>query len=149
MQVSIAKLGQSIQTVEVADAASVMDALKAAGYNLDSVLNVKKNGVVVTMGDALAADDILLVSQEKIKGGNETGILKLKFDIKEEEEVTPVLDGFLAYTTEQTTFEIVRDYLMEHGYSMNDFKRIVWEEGETVSISLPLTDGKSYTIVVE
>lgn len=43
MKVSIAKLGTSIQEVEIAVGATAMVALRKAGFNLDSVVSIKRN----------------------------------------------------------------------------------------------------------
>lgn len=43
MKVSIAKLGTSIQEVEIPTGSNVMTALRKAGYNLDGVVSVKRN----------------------------------------------------------------------------------------------------------
>jgi len=154
MKVFIAKLGTSIQEVEVETGALVLDALKAAGFSLDSVLAVKRSGVSVDMDAALNADDTLLVSQEKIKGGNEVdvevvaddAIIKIKLDVVYEDSAKA--NGFVPYLQSQKTFDIVRDHLNRAGYSMNDFKAIQDETGTDVGIGAKLEDGKTYKIIL-
>ena len=43
MKVQVAKFGTSIQTVEIPTGSNVMTALRAVGYNLDTVVSIKRN----------------------------------------------------------------------------------------------------------
>ena len=139
IQVSIAKLGTSIQTVDVAINSTVMTALRKAGYNLDEVQSIKRNGTVVTMDTTLAHEDTILVSIGKIKGGNEGddtegNVIKLAFSIEKENQITP--NGMLAFLDTQSTFSIIQQVMNSRGVSMNSFKEIKNEEGDVVSLSL-------------
>lgn len=161
MRVRIAKLGQPVQTVELADGATVSSALKEGGFDLDTIKSVKKNSSPVEMGAVLSEGDTLLVSSDKIKGGlikkvvkktvpmapeaDEAGVIMLNLDV-EEVTVKGEGEGLIAYDAEMTTRQIVREYLQNHGHSMNDFVAIVDEDGEEVA---SFEDGGTYTIQVE
>lgn len=152
IKVSIAKLWSSIQEVEVPMGSTVMTALKKAGYNLDWVVSVKRNGAVAPMDSAVAADDVLLVSLDKIKGGltdqemNDPSLLKVAFTIEKEDQVKP--DGLMAFTDDMSTFEIVKQVMHQRGVSLNNFKEIRDAEGNVVTFADKLEDGKSYKIIV-
>lgn len=153
MQISIAKLWTSIQTVEVEIGSNVMVALRKAGFNLDSVVSVKRNGMVVELDTQLENNDVLLVSQEKIKGWAEEvaepvapSILKLSFTIEEMD--APVNNGQMAFSSDMSTFEIVKQVMLQHGESMNDFKEIRDSEGNVLTFADKLEDNKAYKIMV-
>jgi len=150
MQISIAKLWTSIQTVEVEIGSNVMMALRKAGFNLDSVVSVKRNGMVVELDTQLDNNDVLLVSQEKIKGWAEEvtapSILKLSFTIEEMD--APSTNGQMAFSSDMSTFEIVKQVMLNHGESMNDFKEIRDEEGNVLTFADKLEDNKAYKIMV-
>lgn len=151
MQISIAKLWTSIQTVEVEIGSNVMVALRKAGFNLDSVVSVKRNGMVVELDTQLDNNDVLLVSQEKIKGWADAepaapSILKLSFTIEEMD--APSTNGQMAFSSDMSTFEIVKQVMMNHGESMNDFKEIRDSEGNVLTFADKLEDNKAYKIIV-
>jgi hypothetical protein len=160
IKVSIAKLGNPIQEVELDEAAHVMDALKLADYNLDSVLSVKRNGVVVTMDTILADGDVLLVSQDKIKGGNEEGVevtnpvlptegnlIKINFDITHE-DIDPTSKAML-FMDDMSAFEIIKTVLHGRDISMNNFKELKDVNGTRLGLDTKLVDGAKYVIVLE
>lgn len=153
IKVSIAKLGTSIQEVEVPTWATVMQALRKAGYNLDWVVSVKRNGTQVQMDDVLSHQDVLLVSMDKIKGWvkweekeEEANLLKLSFVIQKESQAT-VTDQ-VAFLDNMTTFDIIKEVMRNRGVSLNDFKEIRDEENNTVSLGEKLVDGWSYKIII-
>ena len=157
MRVRIAKLGQPVQSVEVAEGSTVSKALKEAGFDLDAIKSIKKNSSPVQLTAVLSDGDTLLVSSEKIKGGRivkkvvrkreeaeNEGIILLGFDVeevnvKDEQEL-------IAYDASMDMNEIIREYLVERGYSMNDFVAIVDENGNQVE---ELVEEGRYTIQVE
>lgn len=151
--VSIAKLGNPIQEVSVAEGANVMDALRLAGYNLDAVLSVKRNGSLVAMDTSLSNGDVLLVSQDKIKGGSENvaeaqsegNPIKLTFDVTTDNKPTGVA---MLFYDNMSAFEIVKTVLHNKGVSMNYFKELR-EGGTKLGLDTKLVDGGNYTIVLE
>jgi len=154
MKVSIAKLGTSIQEVEIAVWSTAMDALRKAGFNLDWVVSVKRNWTVITLDAALTADDVLLISMTKVKGwldeatATETpvNVLKLSFHIVKENQ--PEVNGQVAFTDDMSTFDIIKQVMNSKGVSLNDFKEIKDAEGNAVTFSDKLVDGGSYKIVI-
>lgn len=150
--VSIAKLGTSIQKVQVAPGSAAMEALRSAGYDLDSVVSIKRNGEKINLDTALRANDTLLVSMEKIKGGRTTApaVIKLSFDIVERQDIEEEdYENELAFETSMSTFDIIKEVLTNNGRSLNDFVRIQDEDGEEIGLGETLEDGQRYTIVVE
>ena len=157
MRIRIAKLGQPVQTVEVAEGANVSAALKEGGFDLDAIKSVKKNSSPVELTGILSEGDVLLVSSEKIKGGlikrtkklvkptEDNGIILLDLDV-EEVSVKPEGEGMIAYDAEMSTRQIVKEYLQNHGYSMNNFVAIVDEDGNEVET---MESNGTYTIQVE
>lgn len=152
IKVSIAKLGTSLQEVEVDAQSTVMTALRKAGFNLDSVVSVKRNGTVVTLDTTLAHEDVLLVSQELIKWGLEdeqtetpTNIIKVGFTF--EKENAPSTNKFV-FTDDMSTFEIVKQVMRQHGTSLNDFKELRDENNNVVTFADKLEDNKSYKIII-
>ena len=154
IKVSIAKLGNPIQEVEVSDVATVMEALKAASYNLDSVLSVKRNGTSVSMDTSLSDGDVLLVSQDKIKGGVEDEVapeatwtaIKVSFDVIVEGETS---SNQLLFMDNQSAFEVIKTVLHGKGISMNHFKELRTVEGVKLGLDTKLVDGTKYVIVLE
>lgn len=104
------------------------------------------------MDSAVAADDVLLVSLDKIKGGltdqemNDPSLLKVAFTIEKEDQVKP--DGLMAFTDDMSTFEIVKQVMHQRGVSLNNFKEIRDAEGNVVTFADKLEDGKSYKIII-
>lgn len=149
--VSIAKLGASIQKVQVASGSAAMEALRNAGYDLDSVVSIKRNGEKISLDTSLRANDTLLVSMEKIKGGRTAAqaVIKLSFDIVEKEDIEEDENEQLAFETSMSTFEIIKEVLTNNGRSLNDFVCIKDEDGDEVRLGDTLEDGQRYTIVVE
>lgn len=151
MKVSIAKLGTSIQEVEIAVGATAMVALRKAGFNLDSVVSIKRNWSVITLDQALTADDVLLVSMTKVKGGADeeetpVNVLKLSFHIVKENQ--PEVNGQVAFTDDMSTFDIIKQVMNSKWVSLNSFKEIKDAEGNAVTFSDKLVDGGSYKIVI-
>lgn len=152
MKVSIAKLGTSIQEVEIAVGATAMVALRKAGFNLDSVVSIKRNWSVITLDSALTADDVLLVSMTKVKGWLEettetpVNVLKLSFHIVKENQ--PEVNGQVAFTDDMSTFDIIKQVMNSKWVSLNSFKEIKDSEGNAVTFSDKLVDGGSYKIVI-
>lgn len=150
IKVSIAKLWTSLQEVEVDAASTVMTALRKAGFNLDSVVSVKRNGTVVTLDTVLSHEDVLLVSQELIKWGAENeeqpaNIIKVGFTF--EKENAPSANKFV-FTDDMSTFEIVKQVMHQHGTSLNDFKELRAEDNSIVTFADKLEDNKSYKIII-
>lgn len=149
IKVSIAKLGTSIQSVEIPTGSNVMTALRKAGYNLDGVVSVKRNGIVVNLDTLVDNEDILLVSMEKIKGGTdaaeEASVLKLSFAVVKESENG---NNQMLFTNDMSTFEIVKQVLLNAGLSLNEFKELRNSNNEIVTFEDKLVDGESYRIVV-
>jgi hypothetical protein len=104
------------------------------------------------MDSAVAADDVLLVSLDKIKGGlteqemNDPSLLKVAFTIEKEDQVRP--DGLMAFTDDMSTFEIVKQVMHQRGVSLNNFKEIRDAEDNVVTFADKLEDGKSYKIII-
>ena len=151
IKVRIAKLWASIQEVEINEGATAMVALRAAWFNLDSVVSIKRNGVVITLDTVMTNDDVALVSLDKIKGGaDETetpvNLLKLSFKIVKENQADT--DGQLAFTDDMSTFEIVKEFMHSKGVSLNSFKELKDAEGNEVTFGDKLVDGGSYKIVI-
>ena len=152
IKVSIAKLGTSIQEVELTLGSNVMQALRKAGFNLDSVISVKRNGIVVEMDDELSNEDVLLVSLEKIKGwadetAEEPTLIRLAFDITRESQASKT--NKMAFTSDMSTFAIVKEVLTNKGYSLNDFKELKDEAtNETIGFGDKLVDNGSYKIII-
>ena len=148
IKVSIARLGTSIQEVEVETGSNVMTALRKAGYDLDAVVSAKRNGAVVQMDTALAGGDVILVSMEKIKGGAdevEVTPIRLSFTIERENAVTP--NNQMLFTDDMTTFDIVKQVMRSRGVSLNSFKEIKDEDGTVLTFADKLEDGKAYKII--
>lgn len=153
MIVSIAKLGSSIQDVTVNEWATVMDALRTAGYSLDAVLSVKRNGQVVSMDTALTDGDVLMVSQDKVKGGSddeptEEKMIRLGFTVEKEVKSQSSNNGQMAFLNTQTPFEVIKTVLNSKGISMNYFKRLEDVNGNNVWLGTQLQDGWQYKIIV-
>ena len=149
MRVRIAKLGQPVQTVEVADGANVSAALKTGGFDLDSIKSVKKNSTPVELTGSLADGDVLLVSSEKIKGGADEivddGVILLDLEV-EEVAVSTATEGVVAYDNTMSTWQIVREFLNSNGYSINDFIKVVDMEGNEVTT---FETNRKYKVQVE
>lgn len=151
IKVSIAKLGTSIQEVEVEVGSTAMQALRKAGFNLDSVVSIKRNGAVVALDTVLDNQDVLLVSQEKIKGGAdevtaEPNILKLSFTIEKENQTQP--NNQMIFTDDMSTFDIVKAVMQSRGVSLNNFKEIRDSEGEVITFADKLEDGEAYKLII-
>lgn len=150
INVSIAKLGTNIQSVQIPTGSNVMTALRKAGFNLDELVSVKRNWVVAGMDTTLQDTDVLLVSMEKIKGWTDEeeveNILKLAFTI-EKEDAVPASNQML-FTDKMSTFEIVKQVMRDRWVSLNDFKEIRDEEGNVISLADKLVDGQAYKIVI-
>lgn len=149
INVSIAKLGNPIQDVQLPEGSVVMDALRKAGYNLDAVLSVKRNGSVVSMDTSLVEGDVLLVSQDKIKGGSdETEVegnpIKLKFEVTTDGATS----WAMVFLDNQSAFEIIKTVLHNKGISMNYFKELR-QDGVKIGLDTKLIDGGNYTIVLD
>lgn len=152
MKVNIVKLGNPIKEVEVADGSNVMAALSSAGFNVDSVMSVKRNGSAVAMDATLSDGDMLIVTQEKIKGGDTddtegANVIAVGFDVTYEEEVTPV--GKIGVDASQDLFTTIKEYIISKGLSMNSFMELRDSEGNKIPLSGSLEDGKDYTIVLK
>ena len=156
MRIRIAKLGQPVQLVEVPEGSSISKALKEAGFDLDAIKSIKRNSSPVQLTALLNEGDTLLVSSEKIKGGRtvkkvikkreveDEGIILLGFDV--EEVNVKENQELVAYDASMDMNEIIREYLLERGYSMNDFVAIVDQNGNEVE---ELVEEGRYTIQVE
>lgn len=150
IKVSIARLGTSIQEVEVETGSNVMAALRKANYDLDAVVSAKRNGAVVQMDTVLAGGDVILVSMEKIKGGAdevevEPTPIRLSFRIERENAVKP--SNQMLFTDDMTTFDIVKQVMRSRGVSLNSFKEIKDEDGTVLTFADKLEDGKAYKII--
>jgi sulfur carrier protein ThiS len=148
--VSIAKLGTSIQEVEVPTGSNVMAALRKANFNLDGVVSVKRNGTVVSLDIIVSAGDVLLVSMEKIKGGADeeevvVNTLMLGFTIQKENQ--PELNNGMMFEDSMTTWDIIRQVMSSRGQSINNFKELQDEEGAVVSLETKLTNNGAYKII--
>ena len=150
IKVSIAKLGTSIQEIEIPTGSNVMVALRKAGFNLDGVVSVKRNWTVATLDTALVDTDVLLVSMEKIKGWAddepEASILRLAFTI-EKENASPANNGIMFEDT-MSTWEIVKQVMHSRWISLNSFKEIQDEEGNVLPLETKFEDNKAYKIIV-
>lgn len=150
--VSIAKLGSNIQTVSVAEWSTVMVSLRHAGYNLDEVETVKRNGSIVNMDTVLVNDDTILVSIGKIKWwtdevleADEGNLIKVSFTFEKENQATA---NQLAFLDTQSTFEIIKEVMCQNWVSMNNFKEIVDADGSSLTLGDKLQDGHAYKIIV-
>lgn len=150
IKVSIAKLGTSIQEIEIPTGSNVMVALRKAGFNLDGVVSVKRNWTVATLDTALVDTDVLLVSMEKIKGWAddepEASILRLAFTI-EKENASPNINSVL-FEDDMTTRSIVKQVMNNNGVSLNNFKEVQNTEGNVISLADKLEDGNAYKIIL-
>jgi len=151
IKVSIARLGTSIQEVELEVWALAMDALRSAGYDMDSVNTIKRNGSLIALDATLDNGDVLMVSVEKIRGGNadeqtaEPNLIKLYFDIKKEGEAKKVP---LAFTDDMDAFQIVKQVLYNKSISLNALKELQDTEWNKISLSDKLEDEGEYVIVL-
>ena len=152
IKVSIARLGTSIQEVELDVGASAMDALRSAGYDMDAVNTIKRNGSIISLDAQLDNGDVLMVSVEKIKWGTdqeevvEPNLIKLYFDIKRESEAKGKAP--LAFTDDMDTFQIVKQVLHNKGISLNSLKELQDTAGNKISLSEKLEDEGEYVIVL-
>lgn len=150
MKVSIAKLWTSIQEVEIAVWSTAMVALRKAGFNLDSVVSIKRNWAVITLDAVLTDWDVVLTSMTKVKWGTEElpggNPIKLTFHIVKENQ--PEVNGQVVFTDDMSTFDIIKQVMNSKGVSLNDFKEIKDAEGNAVTFSDKLVDGGSYKIVI-
>lgn len=149
IKIQIAKLGQDIVEIELAEWSTVMQALKKASYNLDEVLSVKKSGAIVSM-DAIVSDwDALLVSQEKVKSWmveEEVGnVIKIGFTIVEQWRTEW---NKMIFVDTMSTFEIVKLALRQKWESVNNFVKLTEMDWTEVSLWEKLEDGKDYKIIV-
>jgi sulfur carrier protein ThiS len=71
MRINIAILNQNLRTVEVAEGATVLQALQAAELDANRVSEIKRNATVISQGTVLNDGDTILVVQGKIQGGND------------------------------------------------------------------------------
>lgn len=144
--VSLAKLGADIQTIQVEWWSTVLTALKQAGYNVDSVETVKRNWSVVELDVLLSDWDVLLISMEKIKWGNDDEkIITIWIKI---EDLNVVESKKVIYTNKMTTSEIIKDALLKRWMSMNCFVALKDSEGNDLTLSSSLEDWKDYTISI-
>lgn len=153
MKVSIARLWTSIQEVEIAVGSTAMQALRQAGFDLDSVVSIKRNWSVINLDSTLTAEDVLLISMTKVKGWLEetteespVNVIKLSFHIVKENQ--PEINGQVAFTDDMSTFEIIKQVMQSKGVSLNNFKEIKDAEGNEVTFADRLVDGGSYKIVI-
>lgn len=152
IKVSIARLGTSINEVEIPTGSTVMNALRKAGYDLDWVVSIKRNWSVVTLDTTLANEDVLLVSMDKIKGGSDEATatepqpLRVSFTIEKENQVQP--NNMIMFLDNMSTFEIVKEVMHSRGVSLNNFKEIKDSEGNVVTFADKLCDGCSYKIII-
>lgn len=153
MIVSIVKIWSPINAVEIAEGSNVINALQAAWFSADAVMGVKRNGAAVAMDTVLGEWDMLIVSLEKIKGGNEE-------DAKASSEEVIVVGFDITYNAPKASskqvaieagrdlFATIRDYLNGQWISMNQFHSLVDSKGEKVSLWDRLVNGENYTIVI-
>jgi len=150
MQVNVVKIGTPLKTVELNAGATVADALREAGYSVDSVNSIKVDWVVKQVDSALQDGNTILVSMEKIKGGSEEDdvedVILVGFELEYRSPETQAQR--IAYSTEQSTFEIVKSYLHSTGNSMDSFLWIEDSEGNAVSLSDALETDKDYKILL-
>ena len=149
IRVSIAKLGTSIQEVVIPEGSNVMAALRKADYNLDAVVTIKRNWEVATLDTVLEDTNVLLVSMEKIKWGNEeapvaANPLMLSFTVVKENQQEA---GRIMYTDDMSKMDIIKQELHNRGVSLNDFKEVQDEEGNVVTTPA-FENNKAYKIIL-
>ena len=104
------------------------------------------------MDSVLSNEDVLLVAMDKLKGGmadEETtpvNVLRVAFTIQKESQSDN--EGKLLFTDDMSTFEIVKQVMMNKGLSLNVFKELRNETNEQVTFSDKLKDGDTYKIVI-
>jgi len=156
INVRIAKIGNPVVNLELEDGTNTLAALTAAGFSADAVLSVKRDGQKLAMDAVLVDGNMLIVTQDKIKGGNEEedgvveNIISVGFEVEyQAATATPETTGRIAVDWAKDLFLTIRDYVKSQGQSMDDFLKVLDAEGNEVALSDTLEDETDYKIILK
>lgn len=145
MLITIVSVGNPLKKVEVEAGAVAADAISAAGFNVNSVTQIKRNAIEITGGAALNEGDTLVVVTGKVEGGSDEAPitqLVVKVEVREKEveapEATPV--AFQA----SDLYEVAKQV----GIDLNSEFFFEDVEGNKLPKSTTPVDGSTYTLVI-